>query len=54
MTNKTNIAKNCLKQLKDNHASILLDCQIPASGRVSESQLHGRPIVDYKPSHKVA
>ena len=54
MTDKTNIAKNCLKQLKDNHASILLDCRIPASVKVTESQLFGRPVVDYKPSRKVA
>ncbi len=48
------MSRSCLKQLQTNHGSILLDCQIPAPVRVSESQLFGQPLVDYKPKHKAA
>ena len=54
MTTKTNMTRSYLKQLQTDHSSILLECQIPASVRVSENQLFGKPVVDYKPSHKAA
>ena len=54
MIARTNMTKSCLKQLKANHGELLAGVSIPASVKVSEAQLFGQPIADYKPRHAVA